>query len=100
MCTSWNGLGDPPGKDKVVTPWDNFMTRAELIAYYGELTGRDMASMPWFAVLACYKLACILEGSYARACAGKAPKEIGEKLHLYAIWLMARAQQIIGKGAV
>lgn len=100
MCTSWSGEGDPEGKDKVVTPWDNFMTRAELISLYGELTGRDMGEMPWFAVLACYKLACILEGSYARACAGKAPKEIGDHLHAYALWLMARAQQIIAKGEV
>ena len=100
MCTSWSSAGDPPGKSPVVTPWDNFMTRAELIALYGELTARDMAAMPWFATLACYKLACILEGSYARACAGKAPKEMGETLHRYALWLMARAQQIIAAGAV
>ena len=76
------------------------MTRADLIALYGELTGRDMTAMPWFATLACYKLACILEGTYARACAGKAPKETGDFLHNYALWLMARAQQIIGTGKV
>ena len=100
MLSSWSGQGDPAGKEPVVTPWDNFMTRSELIALYGELTGRDMAAMPWFATLACYKLACILEGTYARACAGKAPKETGDFLHNYALWLMARAQQIIGTGKV
>ena len=77
-----------------------FLTRAELVALYGEMTGRDMTAMPWFAVLGCYKLACILEGSYARACAGKMDKAIGEQLHTYALWLMARAQQIIGTGRV
>lgn len=100
MCTSWSDENDPPGKAPVVTPWDSFMTRGELISLYGDLTGRDMGSMPWFATLACYKLACILEGSYARACAGKAPMEIGEFLHQYALWLMERAQQIIGTGRV
>ena len=100
MLSSWSGEGDPAGKEPVVTPWDNFMTRADLIALYGELTGRDMTVMPWFATLACYKLACILEGTYARACAGKAPKETGDFLHNYALWLMARAQQVIGTGKV
>ena len=57
--------GDPEGKQPVVTPWDGFLTRGELASLYGELTGRDMSSMPWFATLACYKLACLLEGSPA-----------------------------------
>ncbi|MBA3054798.1 MAG: phosphotransferase family protein [Sphingomonadales bacterium] len=100
MLSSWSGEGDPEGKTPVVTPWDGFLTRAELVTLYGELTGRDMSAMPWFAVLGCYKLACILEGSYARACAGKMPKELGESLHKYALWLMVRAQQIIGRGKV
>ncbi len=100
MLSSWSGEGDPPGKDPVVTPWDGLLTRGELVALYGELTGRDMASMPWFAVLGCYKLACILEGSYARALSGKMDRGIGESLHKYALWLMARAQQIIGTGRV
>ena len=100
MLSSWSGEGDPAGKNTVVTPWDGFLTRAELVALYGEMTGRDMTAMPWFAVLGCYKLACILEGSYARACAGKMDKAIGEQLHTYALWLMARAQQIIGTGRV
>ncbi len=100
MLSSWSGEGDPEGKSPVVSPWDGFLTRAELVSLYGELTGRDMSEMPWFAVLGCYKLACILEGSYARACAGKMSKEVGEALHVYALWLMARAEQIMAQGRV
>lgn len=100
MLSCWSAEGDPEGKKPVVSPWDGFLTRSELVTLYGELTGRDMSEVPWFAVLASYKLACILEGSYARACAGKMPKELGEQLHAYALWLMARAQQIIVHGRI
>ena len=51
--------------------------------------------MPWFFVLACYKLGILLEGSHARACAGQAPKEIGDMLHTYALWLFQKANQEI-----
>lgn len=100
MLSSWSDENDPEGKSPVVTPWDGFLSRSELVTLYGEVTGRDMSSVVWFATLACYKLACILEGTYARACAGKVPMETGKMLHTYALWLMARAQQIIGKGHV
>jgi aminoglycoside phosphotransferase (APT) family kinase protein len=99
VLTSWREPGDPqlpgPGSLPVVTPWDGFMSRAQLIALYRELTGRDLSSMPWFFVLACYKLACLLEGTYARSLAGKATKEMGEYLHNYATWLMVKARQLI-----
>lgn len=99
VLASWREPGDPTAggasSAPIVTPWDGFMSRAELIALYGELSGRDMGSMPWFFVLACYKLACLLEGTYARSLSGKAPKEMGLFLHNYATWLMAKARQLI-----
>ncbi len=95
ILTSWSEPGDPvvAGRDPAVQPWDGFLTRADLVQRYGELSGRDMADMPWFFVLACYKLGCLLEGSYARACAGKAPMEMGKILHNYAVWLFQLAHQ-------
>lgn len=97
ILTSWTEPNDPQvgGRQPAVLPWDGFMTRAELVRRYGELTGRDMSVMPWFFVLACYKLGCLLEGTYARACAGKAPKEMGDILHNYAIWLFELAHQSV-----
>jgi hypothetical protein len=50
--------------------------------------------MPWFFVLACFKLACILEGTFARAKAGQAPFATGERLHAYAVWLLTKAKQL------
>jgi aminoglycoside phosphotransferase (APT) family kinase protein len=98
--SSWWEEGDPEGKEPMVTPWDGFLPRKELVRMYGERSGRDMRAMPWFFCLACYKLACILEGSYARAKAGQAPVDIGERLHAYALWLLAKARQIMARGEI
>jgi aminoglycoside phosphotransferase (APT) family kinase protein len=95
ILSSWWEDGDPPGKEPMVTPWDGFPSRAELVRLYGELTGRDMSATPWFFALACYKLACLLEGTYAASKAGKVPADVGEKVHAYAVWLMAKARQIV-----
>lgn len=95
ILTSWWEEGDPEGKAPMVQPWDGFLSRAELIRLYGEISGRDMAEMPWFFTLGCYKLACLLEGTHARAKAGQIPLKVGEQVHAYASWLMAKAMQII-----
>ena len=46
-------------------------------------------------VLACFKLGSILEGSYARAQAGKTNHKIGEKLQKSTIQLFNKALRII-----
>lgn len=94
VLSSWYEDGDPK-KDPMVTPWDNFLSRKELIDLYGQYTGRDMSDVHWYAVLACYKLGCILEGTYARSLAGQAPKDIGERLHDYALWLFNKSNQLM-----
>lgn len=93
--TAWWEEGDPEGKSPQLSPWEDMGSRAELIEYYGQVSGRDMSVMPWFFALACYKLGILLEGSHARACAGKAPKEMGDALHSYARWLFAKGNQFI-----
>ncbi len=44
--------------------------RADLIARYGDRTGRDLSGIAFYAVLGLFKLACVMEGSYARFKAG------------------------------
>jgi aminoglycoside phosphotransferase (APT) family kinase protein len=95
VLTSWTEAGDPEGKRPLVQPWENFQTRAELVRLYGEISGRDMSDMPWFFALACYKLACLLEGTYARSKQGQVPEDIGKSVHGYALWLMNKAKQVI-----
>lgn len=76
---------------------DGFPPRDVLIARYAERTGRDMASLPWFEVLACYKLGIILEGTQARAQSGLADKATGERLHASAVALLEHARKTIAK---
>lgn len=78
-----------------VQPWDGFPSAAELVERYRERSDRDLGSMEWYAVLACYKLGIILEGTHARACAGLADKAVGDALHATTVGLFARALQRI-----
>jgi aminoglycoside phosphotransferase (APT) family kinase protein len=95
ILTSWWEEGDPEGKRPLVKPWQDFMSRAELSRLYCELTGRDATVVPWFFTLGCYKLACLLEGTYARSKQGQIPENVGQSVHAYALWLMNKAAQLI-----
>ena len=74
LMTSWVEPGDPT--DPVfaslaqVTREGGFPTRAEMVARYEDLTGREVHDLAWYMVLAIWKLAILLEGSYARHLAG------------------------------
>jgi aminoglycoside phosphotransferase (APT) family kinase protein len=70
-------------------------TTTQLVKRYAERSGRDLSAINWYAVLACFKLAIILEGTYARSCAGQAPRPVGERLHGLAMYLFERAHKLI-----
>jgi aminoglycoside phosphotransferase (APT) family kinase protein len=78
-----------------VKPWSGFPSRSQIVARYAKRTGRDVSDADWYEVLACYKLGAILEGTYARACAGRAPKETGDFLHASTLSLFAKAMKKI-----
>lgn len=82
-----------PGKEGAVSvkPWVGFPTAEELVAHYAARSFRDLAAIGWYRVLACYKLGILLEGTHARACAGKAPRDVGDRLHARSVWLFERA---------
>ena len=75
----------------IAEPWDGFPTIEELVAHYQANSDRDASNLRWYGVLGCYKLGIILEGTFARASAGKAPKATGDKLHDHCIRLFSRA---------
>lgn len=68
----------------------------EVIEHYAARTDRDLVDLTWFRVLACYRLGLILEGTHARACAGLAPKEVGDRLHFMTVFLLDQALDLIG----
>ena len=83
LCT----LGDPladvgqllvywpePGERSVLggspTAAEGFVTRAEVTKRYTEVTGQDLSKIDFYIAFAYWKLACILEGVYARYVGG------------------------------
>ena len=72
----WAEASDPPqpggiGSMSGFTAQPGFFTRAQLIAEYARRSGRDLAAIDFYQVLALYKLAVISEGIYARYLQGK-----------------------------
>jgi aminoglycoside phosphotransferase (APT) family kinase protein len=107
MCT----LGDPLldfGWLLATWPQDNAVgtlgtisalpTRTELIAHYAAAGQRPVEHALWYAVMASFKLAIVLEGTNARAHAGKAPKATGDLLHSIAVGLLDNATAFLEKG--
>ncbi|WP_405140262.1 phosphotransferase family protein [Nocardia sp. NBC_01388] len=70
-------------------------TPEEMIAHYGKFSDRDLSNVTWYTVLACFKLGIVLEGTHARACAGKAPKQVGDFLHAITLELFDLAHQLM-----
>jgi aminoglycoside phosphotransferase (APT) family kinase protein len=64
---------------------------SDLVDQYSRNTSRDLSRVDWYTVLACFKLGIVLEGTHARAFAGKATKEVGELLHDATVKLFEQA---------
>lgn len=91
LLAQWPEGGAPPPGGFRTEPHDGFPAMSEMIAHYGRQTGRDLRSLRWHAVLACFKLGILLEGSNARAFADKAPRSTGNTLHRTAVECLERA---------
>jgi aminoglycoside phosphotransferase (APT) family kinase protein len=74
---------------------DGLPSAREMIARYAERSARSLDAIDFYKVLACYRLGIILEGTHARACAGRADRQIGDLLHATTVGLFKRAQQFL-----
>jgi aminoglycoside phosphotransferase (APT) family kinase protein len=73
MTAMWSEADDPPNPVSdlsSVTRGAGFPDRAFLAARYAERTGRSLDALPWYQVLAIWKAAIFLEGSFRRFGAG------------------------------
>lgn len=73
MTAMWAGSGDDPDPMldlSEITRSPGFTTRQALAESYAELTGRDLSALSWYQILAIWKAAIFLEGSYQRYLAG------------------------------
>jgi aminoglycoside phosphotransferase (APT) family kinase protein len=70
LTVYWPAPGEPNALGHSPTTAPGFPSRAELIERYGQATGRDLTQLDFYIAFAYWKLACILEGVYARYLAG------------------------------
>lgn len=78
---------------------DGLASTDDLLKRYAANTTRDLSHITWYTVLACFKLGIVIEGTLARACAGKAEKEVGDQLHAATVHLFERALGLIDNEA-
>jgi aminoglycoside phosphotransferase (APT) family kinase protein len=96
LLATWPESGQPSvGTGGGLAAAGGLPSADEIVGRYGEGTTRDMSAIGWYAVLACFKLGIVLEGTNARAHAGKAPKPVGDMLHATTIGLFRRAHSFI-----
>ncbi len=98
MLATWCRPGHEPVLPNQLMAAGGLATPVELVERYGANTTRDLSNIDWYTVMACFKLGIILEGTHARAAAGKAPKEIGDVLHTATVRLFRRAVAIMEGG--
>ena len=70
LLVYWPEAGERSALGHAPTALPGFATRDELIARYTEKTGRPVPQIGFYVAFAYWKLACILEGVYARYVGG------------------------------
>ena len=74
LLARWTNPGEEPVLQVQAGGTEHYPTRAELAARFAERSGRDLSALAYYECLALFKLAVILEGTYARAHAAGAPE--------------------------
>ena len=95
LMATWDLAGAPDEFAGLLTNAGGLPTADELAERYAQGSDRALDHLPWYVVMACFKLGIILEGSHARARSGLAPPEIGDRLHTTAQALFERAHTLL-----
>jgi aminoglycoside phosphotransferase (APT) family kinase protein len=84
LMVYWTGPDDTvTTKSFAATQAPGFMNRAEIARRYAEVSGRDISALDFYVSFAFWKLACILEGVYARYKAGAMGDTNQEALYVF-----------------
>lgn len=71
LMVYWTGPHDEPSTTNFATTTaDGFLDRHQLAEHYASVSGRDISQLNYYVSFAYWKLACIIEGVYARYLAG------------------------------
>jgi aminoglycoside phosphotransferase (APT) family kinase protein len=84
------GVAHPPAFNRSALP-----PIAALVARYQERTGRDVSRIDWYDVFSRWKLAIVLEGSYAKFLRGESKKPVHEHFGTQADHLLASALTLV-----
>jgi len=82
LLVYWTDPGETSALMDSATADEGFLTREEVAARYAEVSGRSLADLDYYLAFAAWKLACILEGVYARYAAGAMGRD-GFDFHRY-----------------
>lgn len=102
ILTAWRDPDDPADEYPELRPasWQDMPSRIEAVRRYESRTGQDVSQIAWFYVLACYRLAIIIEGNEARARAGLGSAALGKRSHERSLSLCEQAIQEILTGSL
>jgi aminoglycoside phosphotransferase (APT) family kinase protein len=95
LLATWPDPDDEDGRSMTGGRIEGLPSTGEIADCYAGLSDRDTSAVGWYTVLACFKLGIVLEGTYARSRAGKAPENIGDLLHAITLQLFARARALM-----
>jgi len=92
LLATWPGEGAiTVGPAMAFNHLEGFASPAELISHYAAHSQLSVEFVDFYTVLACFKLGIILEGTNARAFAGRADRGVGDLLHAITVALFTKA---------
>jgi aminoglycoside phosphotransferase (APT) family kinase protein len=92
----WTGPNDEASAwTGSATTADGFLDRAALVQRYADASGRDMSQLPFYVSFAYWKLACILEGVYARYVGGALGQRDAAELEPFKLQVDAAAAKAL-----
>jgi aminoglycoside phosphotransferase (APT) family kinase protein len=95
---AWVLMGWPdPDEDRTAlsyVDYNGMPTRAQLIAHYEAVSGREVEDIDYYVILARFKMAIVLEGGYARFVQGAADNPKMEAFGAIVLDMAARAAQL------
>jgi len=94
LMVYWSGpTDDATAWDPGATALEGFWNRSDLAQRYAATTGQDLSGLEFYVAFAYWKLACILEGVYARYLAGALGERDPDELAHFAQRVEAAARR-------
>nr|WP_222132089.1 phosphotransferase family protein [Pseudonocardia sp. C8] len=85
LLVTWPDDGPDPVAGGPLARLGGLPSRDELVAAYARHGDRDVSAVDWYTVLAGFKFAIVVEGTYVRSLTGQAAPETGLRLHRAAV---------------